>query len=491
MTESSGGATAPAATGLVHACAGAGRWFPADAEQLGRLVDGYLSGIPSTLSRPPIALIVPHAGYPFSGLAAGKAYATLKGRTYRRVILFGVSHQMPLRGASVLKVDAYDTPLGRIPVDLEAVDALLKCPVVKEVAAAHQTEHSVENQLPFLQRVLKDFRMAEMLVGEMTPDERAALANAVRPLVDNGTLVVVSSDFTHFGPNYGYVPFRERIPESLMARNETAVQKILRVDLPGWDQYLDQTKDTICGRAGIGLLLKVLEPWADVRAARLAYDTSATVTGDYTNVVVYAAVAFWREGEGLTAAEQATLLRLARDTVTQFLTTGQAPAVDPAKYDLTAALKAPGAAFVTLKNAGQLRGCIGTFVARAALWEMVREMALAALRDPRFVSRPVTAAEMRQIDIEISALSPLEKIKDPLKDIELGRHGIYIKGARASGCFLPQVATETGWSKEEFLSHCAADKAGLSPDAWKDPQTEVYRFTARVFGEREAAGKKE
>jgi AmmeMemoRadiSam system protein A len=148
------------------------------------------------------------------------------------------------------------------------------------------------------------------------------------------------------------------------------------------------------------------------------------------------------------------------------------------------ALKQPCGCFVTLHHHGDLRGCIGTFGARGPLWQTVREMALAALRDPRFVGRPVTAAEMPQIDIEISVLSPLEKVKDPLADIELGRHGICIEGPWGSGCFLPQVATETGWSKEEFLSHCAAGKAGLPPDAWKWPDVTVFRFEAEVFGEK-------
>jgi len=142
-------------------------------------------------------------------------------------------------------------------------------------------------------------------------------------------------------------------------------------------------------------------------------------------------------------------------------------------------------AFVTLKNHGRLRGCIGCFTADKPLYEVVRDMAMAsAVQDPRFTYDRIMPYELEDIDIEISVLSPLEKTDDPLS-IELGKHGIYIRQGMRTGCFLPQVATETGWTKEQFLSQCCAGKAGLSPDAWKDPNTEVYTFTAHVFGEKE------
>ena len=479
-------AEAPPAVGQsVHVCAGAGRWFPADGERLGRLVDAFLSGLTPDLARPPLALIVPHAGYQFSGGVAGKAYATLKGRSYRRVILIGLSHQVPLRGASVLRVDAYETPLGRIPVDIEARDALLKCSVVTEQPAAHQTEHSVENQLPMLQRVLPSFKMVSLLVGELTGEQRNTLAQAIRPLVDDATLVVVSSDFTHYGPNYGYVPFRERIPDNLRMLNEMAVQEILQVDVPGWDKFLDQTKDTICGRAGIGLLLKILEPWDDVRGARIAYDTSGQISGDWTNSVTYAAIAFWRESGGLTPVEQATLLKLARETVAAFVKTGRRPVPDSGAKELTAALKAPGAAFLTLKNAGQLRGCIGHVIAAGPLYESIVENACNACRDPRFTDNPITEKEVPSLTIEVSVLTPMRRLLDPQK-VEVGRDGLMMERGQARGLLLPQVPTEQGWNREQFLAGTCR-KAGLPEDAWKDPQTTIYKFSAQVFGEEKAA----
>ncbi len=177
-------------------------------------------------------------------------------------------------------------------------------------------------------------------------------------------------------------------------------------------------------------------------------------------------------------AQKRTLLKIARDTVEADLTGGsiQKPKSDDPE------LNAHCGCFVTLKNQGRLRGCIGQFISESPLIELVVDMAKAsATGDPRFVADPITEAELDQLDVEISVLSPLERTNEPLS-LRLGVDGIYIKRGCASGCFLPQVATETGWSKEEFLSYCCAHKAGLSPDAWEEPETEVYFFTADVFG---------
>jgi AmmeMemoRadiSam system protein A len=172
------------------------------------------------------------------------------------------------------------------------------------------------------------------------------------------------------------------------------------------------------------------------------------------------------------------LLKVARDTV-EAVISGE-PTEAPQSDDPE--LNAPCGCFVTLKNHGRLRGCIGQFTSDSPLIELVGQMAKAsATGDPRFFADPITAGELGQLDVEISVLSPLEKTDEPLS-LRLGVDGIYIKKGRASGCFLPQVATETGWSKEEFLSYCCAHKAGLSPDAWREPETEVYLFTADVFG---------
>jgi AmmeMemoRadiSam system protein A len=176
--------------------------------------------------------------------------------------------------------------------------------------------------------------------------------------------------------------------------------------------------------------------------------------------------------------QKQTLLKTARDTVRAVIT--GVPLTKPQSDDPE--LNAPCGCFVTLKNKNQLRGCIGQFTSESPLIELVAEMAKAsASGDPRFFADPITKAELEKLDIEISVLSPLKRTDEPL-GLDLGVDGIYIKKGSRSGCFLPQVASETGWSKEEFLSYCCSHKAGLQSDAWKDPDTEVYLFTAEVFG---------
>jgi AmmeMemoRadiSam system protein A len=180
----------------------------------------------------------------------------------------------------------------------------------------------------------------------------------------------------------------------------------------------------------------------------------------------------------MNETQKQTLLRVARDTVEAVVT--RKPVPKPESGDTE--LNAPCGCFVTLKNNERLRGCIGQFTSESPLIELVSEMAKAsATGDPRFLADPITADELPHLDIEISVLSPLKQTDDPLS-LRLGVDGIYIKRGCTSGCFLPQVAAETGWTKEQFLSYCCAHKAGLPADAWKDPDTEVYLFTADVFG---------
>jgi len=176
--------------------------------------------------------------------------------------------------------------------------------------------------------------------------------------------------------------------------------------------------------------------------------------------------------------QKQALLKVARDTVEAVITGGHTPKPESDDPELNAAC----GCFVTLKNRDRLRGCIGQFTSEMPLIELVGQMARAsATGDPRFFADPITADELEQLDIEISVLSLLKRTDDPLS-LRLGVDGIYIKKGCLSGCFLPQVATETGWSKRQYLSYCCAHKAGLPPDAWKDPETEVSLFTAEVFG---------
>jgi len=175
--------------------------------------------------------------------------------------------------------------------------------------------------------------------------------------------------------------------------------------------------------------------------------------------------------------DRAELLRLAAAAIEHAVAGAAAPQL--MMYD--GVLGEHRGCFVTLTNAGQLRGCIGTFTPRGALAHMVVEMAVHACRDPRFTDNPITAAELDRLDVEVSVLSPLEPIDDPLS-LQIGAHGIYITQGVRSGCFLPEVATDQGWDAEQFLSYCCAGKAGLAADAWKRPDTTVMVFTSEKFG---------
>ncbi len=476
--------TGPQEGGRVKVCGEDGSWFPAQHGALQTMVDGFLAADPPDIPASPIALIAPHAGYAYSGAVAGAAYASLRGHDYDRVIVMGLSHGTPLRGVSVLEVDAWQTPLGRIEADAAARDELLRCPVVHAQPRAHDDEHSVVNQLPFLQRAIPGgFRMVEMLVGELADRDRTRLARVLRELLTERTLLVVSSDFTHYGAQFGYTPFTGQIARNLEALNNMAVQEILQVDVPGFDAFLDQTQDTICGRNAIGLLLEVLSPFDDARGLRVAFDTSGRMTGNWTTSVSYAAIVFWREQEGLEEAEQQVLLEIARRAAGHFLATGDLLTVNEADYELTPRLRAPGAAFVTLTNRGELRGCIGHVVAMMPLYRSVAQNAVQACRDPRFTYNPIRARELEELHIEISVLTPMRRLLDP-DSVEVGRDGLMMIRGNMSGLLLPQVPVEQGWDREEFLAHTCL-KAGLPQDSWRDPETEILRFSAQVFGERE------
>ncbi len=520
--------------GSTHPCAGAGRWFPADSADLRATVAGYLMEAKAPRPKGRIeALIVPHAGYVYCGPVAAEAFKTLQGRKdIRRVIILAFSHSYPVRGISALDVEAYETPLGDIPVDRDAVRQLLKNPLFTTVRAAHATEHSDENQLPFLQVALgNEFKLVSLFVGQMKTDEFDNAAEAIRPLLDDKTVLVVSSDFTHYGEAYGFAPFHgKNVKGQMQNLDKGAVDLICKKDFKGFRSYIDSTGATICGVQPISLLLKVLP--SDAKGELLRYQTSADVSGgDYSMAVGYAAVVFQeskettptmrsaasaKSGNGeksgtdpakppaiattpalslegpaqslenlqiLTPEESKTLLRLARETLQRAFQgegakDGAAERVNLDAFTLTDTLKKPFGAFVTLTIQGELRGCIGYIRAREALYRTVMDNALnAAFHDPRFV--PLTKEEFRKVHIEISVLSPLEETQPD--DVIVGRDGLILTKEGHSGVLLPQVPVEQGWTRTEFLDYLCR-KAGLAKGSWREGAL-LQRFGAQVFGE--------
>lgn len=504
----------------VRPCSGAGFWFPASPSALKREVQQYLDLAPKTsLPGKVVGIISPHAGYRYCGEVMGSVYNTVRGKKYKRVIILAFSHSYPVSGLSVLKVDAYETPLGEIPVDIEMRDALLKSPLVQSVAQAHSREHSDENQLPFLQTVLEPgWRMVSIFVGDISPAEFETAASLIRPFVDDQTLIVTSSDFTHYGFQYGYVPFTKNVKENLYKLDGGAIDKIIARDFTGFRSYLKETGATICGRNPISLMIKILPD--DAKGKLVKYMTSGDVSGDYDMAVGYAGIVFYRPGEPqqkeqqekkqaeksekkpqenkeeskqkhhkviepeenkLTDAERITLLRLSRDALRSFLETGKFTP-DLKKYSITPALEQKCGVFVTLTKNGRLRGCIGYVEGIKPLWEAVIDNTRnAAFEDPRFP--PVKMKEFDDITIEISVMTPLRQIKS-VDEIVIGKHGLVIEKGFHRGLLLPQVPVEWGWDRDEFLVHICG-KAGLPPDAWKDPEAKLFVFSAQVFSEND------
>jgi AmmeMemoRadiSam system protein B/AmmeMemoRadiSam system protein A len=467
----------------------AGQFYPAAAKELAGVVDDYLSKGASKISvtGKPLALVSPHAGYTYSGACAGAVFAHVKGKDYKRVVVLAVNHRgQRYRGVSIPKVDAYRTPLGDVRVDAAACNRLLAARRFGTVPSAHSREHSLEVQLPFLQQALGTFRLVPIVVGALSREDMKEVADDIRKVLDNETLVVVSSDFTHYGRNYGYIPFRLDVRAKLEQLDKGAIEHILKRDNDGFWAYLDKTKATICGRYPISLLNELLPDSA--KGVLVDYYTSGDEKKDYSLSVSYAGIVFtapehWgapraieKPKGGLSPAGQNKLLGLARETLVAITSGKDIPDVEMKESEL----QVKQGVFVTLKKRGQLRGCIGNFKPETPLYRTVAvQTHSSAFRDHRFPR--VTSSEVDDIDIEVTVLLPYRVIRDPL-DWQLGRHGIIVRRGMRQATFLPQVA-EHFKTKEEMLSACCR-KAGMPAMAWRDPGTTVLIYEAQVFGEK-------
>ena len=475
----------PAPTPRVRPAAIAGSWYPGDSRELGALVDRLLDAAPGWSPSGPVrALLAPHAGIRFSGAVAAAAYRTVRGQPKRRVIVLGPAHHGTLRGASVTDVTHYRTPLGDVPVDGAAIAALRGNALFSPAPEAHVAEHSIEMQLPFLQRALPPgWTLVPVLVAPASTDEAARIAAALRPLVDERTLIVASGDFTHFGPNYGYRPFPQgpELPARLRDLDQGAFDRAAALDTQGLAAYHDRTKINACALGPLLVLTRLLPP--DSRAHLVQYDTSGAGTGDYTNSVSYIAAAFTGAGFPVvsTAASEVPPLPIAADEASlralhSLASWAVRRVVEGGLSDLPASeldarapkednLRAPAGAFVTLKKHGSLRGCIGFIEARMPLWQAIARGAVsAALRDSRF--SPVRPDELAALDLEVSVLGPLAPIPS-WQAFRPGRDGIVLQKDGRQSLFLPEVATEQGWSREDTLHHLSL-KAGLPGDAWRE-----------------------
>ena len=463
----------------------AGQFYPSDPTELRQtLVDLFSHATPPRHYQNVVAVIAPHAGYVFSGEVAASSFNQVDGgREYGDVFVLAPSHYLGFEGGSIYTRGNYITPLGAVTVDRELGRKLVEeNAVFVDRVDAHAREHSLEVELPFLQQVMKKpFRIVPIIVGAQDPATCRKLADALRPYFTRKNLFVISTDFSHY-PSYDDARSVDRATADAVCSNSPdRLMEVLRANA---QKGVPGLVTSMCGWACV-LTLEYLTAGNE---SAIYHDVEYRNSGDAglagkDRVVGYHAIAVSLEspqkpsGFNLTPEEKGELLKIARATVEEYVRHRQIPAVDPSK--LTASLKTPCGAFVTLEEHEQLRGCIGRFDPGDPLYRVVQQMAVAsATQDYRF--SPVTEGELSNLQIEISVLTPMRKVSS-IDEIELGKHGIYIKKGTRAGTFLPQVATETGWTKEEFLGHCARDKAGIGWDGWKD--AEIFVYEALVFGE--------
>jgi MEMO1 family protein len=466
----------------------AGSWYPGDPEILSRDVKRYLENAKmEKIEGEIVALVSPHAGYMYSGQVAAYAYKLVEGVVFDSVIVIGPSHRFPFKGASLWDRGGFRTPLGVVPIDVELSKKLMeKRKEIRFIPEAHNQENSLELQIPFLQTVLKPFKLVPIA---MEPDWSwetcQSLASTISETVrGKKVLLIASTDLSHY---YTY--------NIAVGLDRIFLNHIERFDIEGINRDLKNDRTEACGGGPVVTIMLAAKALGANKGKVLKYLNSGDVTGERSRVVGYAAAVFyktaggkekmkeeekWKEEKkvgvdlGLNEEEKKTLHHIAR-TVIENKARGKA--VPEFKIG-SSILKENRGAFVTIHKRGQLRGCIGYIEGRGPLHKTIEEMAeAAAFRDPRFT--PVKEKELPELELEISVLTPLKKIKD-VTEIQVGKHGIYIKKGWYAGLLLPQVATEYGWDRQTFLEH-TCQKAGLPSNAWKEKDTEIYIFSADIF----------
>lgn len=475
----------------------AGQFYPADPEELSSQIKEFLDNVSGKDRGKKVkALMVPHAGYPFSGAVAAEGYKQIQGEARGTVVLMCNSHSSFFEGIAVSESSAWATPLGEVDVDTEKAKKLAEeNENISFYEEAHSKEHSLEVQLPFLQTILKEgFKILPLLFGNISGEDSKQLAGDLVRLLGDKDLVIASSDMSHFPPYEEANRVDQRSLEIIADKDteelENHISETMEQGIPGEDTLL-------CGVDGVKTIMEMAELAGWEQGEILKYANSGdTGLAPKDSVVGYGVVAFFHgekkeedspqeeqeETEGpeegqLSSEEKNILLKVARESVESQVTTGKLP-----EFDITdERLREPKGAFVTIKKGEELRGCIGQIVqGEKPLWEVVQNMAVAAAtKDNRF--SPVTSEELPELTYEVSVLSLPFPVKD-WKNIELGKHGVIVKKGMNSGVFLPQVADEMSGGKEEFLAQLCWHKAGLPPESYKnDPELEMYAFTAEDF----------
>ena len=480
---------------VVRPATQANRFYTGDARELSEEVDSFLALHRNDAKYSNVAaLIVPHAGYYFSGNVAASAYMAIDPKKqYKRIFLLGPSHHEWLDGASVnTEADWYATPLGNVKVDHETAMKLTTTNRTNLTnkkttdyadstdffyrAEAHDREHCLEVQLPFLQRSFKEVPpIVPIVISTNDYDKLKRMAEMLKPYFTDENLFVISSDFSHY-PKYEDACEVDAKTGKAIATGD--VEEFIATINANARSGKRNLATSACGEFAIITLMLMLD--RQYEAKHLMYQNSGDIDNhDHSRVVGYHSFAILRKDNAsfaLSDADKKVLKEIALQSIKDSLD-GKRCSDNSSLFTIHSSLNQKCGAFVSLHKHGHLRGCIGHFGEDYPLHEIVAEMArAAAFEDPRFM--PVTRDELNDLDIEISVLTPMRRIQS-LDEFELHRHGIYIKKGYRSGTFLPQVADEVNWTKEEFVGHCSQDKAGLGWDGWRD--AELYVYEAIIF----------
>lgn len=465
----------------------AGQFYPAEKQAIKSSLKKYFSQAEPKSIENTMAIISPHAGYVFSGTVAASAFNQINGsKEYENIFVLASSHKVAFDGASIYNKGHYETPLGEVKVNLELSNKLIdehKCFSYYE--RAHTAEHSLEVQLPFLQyKMKKDFTIVPIVIGTQSESKVKQIAKALKPFFNEKNLFIISSDFSHYPKASDAENNDERTAEAIVSNNPGELMKRLKYNEM---RSIKNLATSLCGWTSVLTLLHMSSDTPGIEAKKIQYMHSGEYSKDKSRVVGYWAIAFFKNnsktsnnmGFELNKQDKKDLLHIARKTIEELINNNNKAKFKGKDYSKT--LNEKCGAFVTLHKRGQLRGCIGRFMPDEPLYEVVRQMAIAAsTQDHRFDK--VKPHELDDIDIEISVLTPLKEI-DSIDEIEIGTHGIYIKSNGRSGTLLPQVATDNNWDKEQFLGYCSQYKAGLGWDGWKD--AEVFTYKAIIFDEKE------
>ena len=477
----------------------AGQFYPVNPVRLESELNSLFEKAEPTQHQQVRAIISPHAGYVFSGKVAASVFNQIDpGKRYKRIFIIGSSHQQSFEGASIYCDGDFLMPYGNEKVDTLFCRNLIESfpHIFSAKVSPHKREHSLEVQLPFLHHVLKnEYSIVPIILGTSDPEVCKEIARALKPWFRGENLFIISSDFSHY-PNASNAQTLDNLTKEAILSNRP--EKLLATLKDNACPHLDTS---LCGWTSVVTLMYMTSGNGPLEYHAIDYQNSgeSILYGDKNRVVGYWGIYVSEKQEPgnavktetkkepvpektefmLTPQEKKTLLELARKTIEEKIRNGRMFSPDTSTF--TQNMKANCGAFVSLHINGKLRGCIGRMIGDIPLHRMIQEMAVSsAINDPRFY--PVSKEELPTINIELSVLSPLKKITDSA-EIELGKHGIYIAKGRKSGVFLPQVATETKWTLDDFLGHCSRDKAGMEWDGWKT--ADVFIFTADVFHEED------